>query len=189
MGFISSAVSVALGIAKGFSATKILGGIVLGIVAQKAISWLMPKPETPDFDIPQSETAQGVLINKSSNNAQIPVVYGKRKIGITRIFVETSGTNNRYLYVAGILCEGEIESVESIYIDDKLVTFDGALTHGTVREVASGDSNFYKSSTSHIQVQAFLGLDDQVSSSILSTSTNWGANHRLRGVAYLAFTI
>jgi hypothetical protein len=185
-GFVSKAVSVAVGVAKGFSATKILGGLVLGIVAQKAISWLMPKPEVPSFDIPQSETAQGVLINKGSNNAQIPVVYGERKIGITRVFVETSGTDNQYLYVAGILCEGEIESIESIYIDDKLVTFDGALTHGTVREVGSGDSNFYKSSTSHIQVQAFLGLDDQVSSSILSTSTNWGANHRLRGVAYLA---
>jgi hypothetical protein len=186
-GFIGKAVSVVAGIAKGYSATKILGGLVLGIVAQKAISWLMPKPEVPDFDIPQSETAQGVLINKSSNNAQIPVVYGERKLGITRVFVETSGTDNQYLYVAGVLCEGEIESIESIYIDDKEVTWASALSHGTVVEVGSGDSNFYKDSTSHIQVQAFLGLDDQVSSSILSTSANWGTNHRLRGVAYLAF--
>jgi len=185
-GFVSSVVSVATGIAQGFSATKILGGLVLGIVAQKAISWLMPKPEVPSFDIPQSETAQGVLINKGSNNAQIPVVYGKRKIGVTRVFVETSGTDNQYLYIAGILCEGEIESIEEIYIDDKKVTWASALSHGTVVEVGSGDANFYKSSTSHIQVQAFLGLDDQVSSSVLSTSTNWGANHRLRGVAYLA---
>ena len=185
-GFVSSVVSVATGIAQGFSATKILGGLVLGVVAQKAISWLMPKPEVPSFDIPQSETAQGVLINKGSNNAQIPVVYGKRKIGVTRIFVESSGTNNEYLYIAGILCEGEIESIEEIYIDDKKVTWASALSHGTVVEVGSGDANFYKSSTSHIQVQAFLGLDNQVSSSVLSTSTNWGANHRLRGVAYLA---
>lgn len=186
-GFIGKAVSVVAGIAKGYSATKILGGIALGIIAQKAISWLMPKPELPDFDIPQSETAQGVLINKASNNAQIPVVYGQRQLGITRVFVETSGTDNQYLYIAGILCEGEIESIESIYIDDKEVTFDGALTHGTTREVNSSDTNFYKDSTSHIQVQAFLGKDDQVASSILSASTNWGTNHRLRGVAYLAF--
>jgi hypothetical protein len=56
--------------------------IVLGAVAQKAISWLQPKPEAPSFGIPQAETAQGVLINKSSNNAQIPIVYGERQIGI-----------------------------------------------------------------------------------------------------------
>jgi Phage-related protein, tail component len=182
--FIGSAIAGAI-----FKTTtaKIIGGIVLGAIAQKAISWIQPKPEAPNFDIPQGETAQGVLINKSSNNAQIPVVYGERQIGISRIFVETSGTDNEYLYMAGVLCEGEIESIEEIYVDDKLVTFAGSLTHGTVVEVGSGDTNYFKDSTSHIQVQAFLGLDNQVSSSILSNSTNWGANHRLRGVAYLAF--
>ena len=169
------------------TAAKIIGGIVIGAVAQKAISWLQPKPEAPSFDIPQAETAQGVLINKSSNNAQIPIVYGERQIGISRVFVETSGTDNEYLYMAGVLCEGEIQSIEKIYIDDKEVTWASALTHGTVVEVGSGDANYYKDSTSHIQVQAFLGLDNQVSSSILSTSTNWGTDHRLRGVAYLAF--
>ena len=183
-GFIGSAIAGAI-----FKTTtaKIIGGIVIGAIATKAISWIQPKPETPQFDIPQGETAQGVLLNKASNNAQIPIVYGERKLGITRVFVESSGTDNQYLYVAGVLCEGEIQSIESIYIDDKLVTFDGALTDGTVREVNSSDSNFYKDGLSHIQVQAFLGTDTQVASSILTTSSNWTSNHRLKGVAYLAF--
>jgi hypothetical protein len=163
-----------------------MGGIVDAVVSvvSSFISWLIPIPEVPDFDT-NAETEKGVLINKSSNNAQIPVVYGERQVGITRVFLETSGTDNEYLYMAGVLCEGEIQSIEEVYVDDKLVTFASALTHGTVVEVDSGDANFYKDS-SHIQVQAFLGLDNQVSSSILSTSTNWGTNHRLRGVAYLA---
>jgi len=165
-----------------------MGAVVNAVVnvVSSFISWLIPMPEIPDFDT-NAETEKGVLLNKSSNNAQIPIVYGRRQVGITRIFLETSGTDNNYLYMAGVLCEGEIEEIEEVYIDDKLVTFASALTHGTVVEVGSGDTNFYKDSTSHIQAQAFLGLDDQVSSSILSTSTNWGANHRLRGVAYIAF--
>jgi hypothetical protein len=164
-----------------------MGGIVDAVVSvvSSFISWLIPIPKVPDFDT-NAETEKGVLINKSSNNAQIPVVYGERQVGITRVFLETSGSDNEYLYMAGVLCEGEIQSIEEVYIDDKLVTFASALTHGSVVEVGSGDANFYKDSTSHIQVQSFLGLDNQVSSSILSTSTNWGANHRLRGVAYLA---
>ena len=164
-----------------------MGSVVKAVtnIVQKFVSWLIPIPKVPDFDTPQEE--KGVLINKSSNNAQIPIVYGRRQVGITRVFLETSGTDNNYLYMAGVLCEGEIESIDEVWIDDKLVTWASALSHGTVVEVGSGDANFYKDSTSHIQVQAFLGLDDQVSSSILSTSTNWGANHRLRGVAYLAF--
>jgi hypothetical protein len=73
------------------------------------------------------------------------------------------------------------------YIDDKLVTWSSALSHGTVVEADSSDSNFFPTNgVSHIQVQPFFGLDDQVSSSLLSVSTNWGTNHRLRGVAYLA---
>ena len=166
-----------------------MGGIVDAIVnvVSSFISWLIPIPEVPEFDTPDSENAQGVLLNKESNNAQIPVVYGQRKLGVTRVYVETSGTDNNYLYVAGVLCEGEIESIESIFIDDREVTFDGALTHGTTREVDSSDSVYYKDSTSHIQVQAFLGKDDQVASSVLTSQTNWGTNHRLRGVAYLAF--
>ena len=165
-----------------------MGGVVKAVtnIVSKFIGWLIPIPEIPDFDT-NAETEKGVLINKSSNNAQIPIVYGRRQVGITRVFLETSGTDNQYLYMASVLCEGEIEAIDEIYIDDKLVTWASALSHGTVTEVGSGDAVFYKDSTSHIQVQPFFGLDDQVSSSILSTSANWGTNHRLRGIAYLAF--
>ena len=163
-----------------------MGGIVETIVnvVTSFIGWLIPIPDIPEFDTPEEE--RGVLINKQSNNAPIPVVYGRRQVGITRVFVESSGTDNQYLYMAGVLCEGEIEEVEQIFIDDKQVIFDGALDHGVVREVAGGDANFYKDS-SHIQVQAFNGTDTQVASSILTNSTNWTSNHKLSGVAYLAF--
>ena len=163
-----------------------MGGVVDAVVnvVQKFIGWLLPIPDIPDFDTPEEE--RGVLINKQSNNAQIPIVYGRRQVGITRVFVESSGTDNEYLYMAGVVCEGEIEEIEQIFIDDKRVLFDGDLTHGTVREVANGDAHFYKDG-SLIQIQAFNGTDDQVASSILTTSTNWTSNHRLRGVCYLAF--
>ena len=163
-----------------------MGGIVETIVnvVTSFIGWLIPIPDIPDFDTPEEE--QGVLINKQSNNAQIPIVYGRRQVGITRVFLESSGTDNQYLYMAGVVCEGEIEEIEQIFIDDKQVIFDGDLDHGVVREVSGGDANFYKDS-SHIQVQAFNGTDNQVASSILTNSTNWTSNHKLSGVCYVAF--
>ena len=161
--------------------------VALGVFA---IGWLFSrsmKPDVPDFGTNDfEETERGILLNKQSNNACVPVVYGERLVGGTRVFIETSGTDNTYLYVALVLSEGEINSVEQIKVDDKVVTFDGALTHGTVREVASSDSNFYKDSTSHIQIQAFMGTDDQVASSVLTPLSSWGSNHRLRGICYLA---
>ena len=164
-----------------------MGGIVDAVVSivSEFISWLIPIPDIPEFDTPEEE--KGVLVNKSSNNAQIPVIYGTRQVGITRVLMESSGTDNTYLYIAGVLAEGEVNAITSISIDDKVVTFDGALTHGTVREVASSDSNFYKDGASHIQAQAFMGKDDQVASSVLSTLTNWTSAHKLSGVAYVAF--
>jgi hypothetical protein len=162
---------------------------VVQLVVTTAISWVL-KPEPPKRNVQQQETAQGILVNKASNNTAIPVVYGQRQVGISRVFVESSGTDNNYLYMAGVLCEGGgngIESVDEIYINDKLVTWSGSLTDGTVRTVNSSDTNFYKDGASLISVQAFYGLDNQSVSSILDESTNWGSNHKLSGVAYLAF--
>jgi hypothetical protein len=162
---------------------------VVQLVVTTAISWVL-KPEPPKRNVQQQETAQGILVNKASNNTAIPVVYGQRQVGISRVFVESSGTDNNYLYMAGVLCEGGgngIESVDEIYVNDKLVTWSGSLTDGTVRTVNSSDTNFYKDGASLISVQAFYGLDNQSVSSILDESTNWGSNHKLSGVAYLAF--
>jgi hypothetical protein len=161
---------------------------VVQLVVTTAISWVL-KPEPPKRNVQQQETAQGILVNKASNNTAIPVVYGQRQVGISRVFVESSGTDNNYLYMAGVLCEGGgngIESIDEIYINDKLVTWSGSLTDGTVRTVNSSDTNFYKDG-SLISVQSFYGLDNQSVSSLLDESTNWGSNHKLSGVAYLAF--
>ena len=161
--------------------------VALGIFA---IGWLFTrsqKPEIPDFGTNDfEETERGILVNKQSNNASIPVVYGERLIGGTRVFIETSGTDNEFLYVALVLSEGEINSIEQIRVDDKVVTFDGALTDNTQRSVASSDSNFYKDSVSYITIEPHFGTDGQSSSSLLSTLSSWGSNHKLSGICYLA---
>jgi hypothetical protein len=161
---------------------------VIQLVVTTAISWVL-KPEPPKRNVQQQETAQGILVNKASNNTAIPVVYGKRQVGVARVFVESSGTDNTYLYMAGVLCEGGgngIESIDEIYVNDKLVTWSGALTDQTVRTVNSSDTNYYKDGESLISVQSFYGLDNQPVSSLLDESANWGSNHKLSGVAYLA---
>ena len=169
--------------------------VALGIFA---VGWLFMrsrKPDTPDYGTTDFDTTEkGILVNKQSNNASIPVVYGERLIGGTRVFISTSGTNNIYLYVALVLCEGEINSIEEIRVDDKVVTFDGALTDNTQRDVASSDSNFFKadpnvqgsSAESTIKIEPHFGSDGQAASSLLSTLSDWGSNHKLSGICYLA---
>jgi len=133
----------------------------VGDVFGEVVSWFVDIPEPPTYE----DNYRGTLLNKQSNLAQIPVIYGQRKVGGTRVFVETSGTDNEYLYICLVLCEGEIQAIGDVYINDVLSTdsrFSGLLT-------------FDKK----------LGTDDQTASSVLLGAPSWTSDHRLRGVAYL----
>ena len=158
-------------------------------VIEEVIGWIVPQPEIPDFgDQDVEQNAKGVLVNKFSANAHIPVVYGTRKVGGNVVFLETSGSDNQYLYMALILSEGEIDSVQSLFVNDQQVTLSGSLTDGTRRTVSASDANFYdtENSNSLITVEAFLGTDTQTASSLLDQRQSWTTDHRLRGLAYLA---
>ena len=158
-------------------------------VIEEVIGWIVPQPEIPDFgDQDVEQNAKGVLVNKFSANAHIPVVYGTRKVGGNVVFLETSGADNQYLYMALILSEGEIDSVQSLFVNDQQVTLSGSLTDRTRRTVSASDANFYdtENSNSLITVEAFLGTDTQTASSLLDQRQSWTTDHRLRGLAYLA---
>jgi hypothetical protein len=152
-----------------------------------AITWLR-KPDEPEFntDITPENIAKGVLLNKTSGNGQIPVIYGTRKVGGNIVFLETSGTDNQYLYMALTLGEGEIDDITKIFVNDIEVTFDGDLADNVQRDVASSDTNYFKDSASLIKVEPHFGSDSQTASSLLDTLTSWTSNHRLRGISYLA---
>ena len=176
------------------SVAKVFGGgggmnplVSLGITL--FLSWVLrPKtPEIPDFGVNSfDDFEKGILINKQSNDANIPVVYGERLTGGVRVFMESSGTDNTYLYMAIIMSEGEINDITEIKIDDKAVTWSADLADNTQVTVNTSDSNFYKGSESLITVEPHYGTDGQSASSLLSTLTNWTSNHKLSGLAYLA---
>ena len=156
-------------------------------IVSTALTWLR-KPDEPEFnfDTTAENIAKGILVNKTSANGQIPIVYGTRKVGGIISFLETSGTDNEYLYMIFTLCEGEIDDISQIYINDNLVTWSGDLADNTERTVGSGDSNYYKDSASLITVKPHYGSDSQTYDTLVGSLTSWTSNHRLRGVAYLA---
>ena len=162
---------------------------VVKIIATVALAWVFrPKtPDLPDFGTSEfDDFEKGILINKQSNDANIPVVYGTRLLGGTRVFIESSGEDNNYLYVALVMSEGEINGISEIRIDDRVVTFDGAFADNTQVEVDSSDENYYRDDESLITVEPHFGTDGQASSSLLSELDSWGANHKLSGISYLA---
>lgn len=133
----------------------------VGDIFSEVVEWFVDVPDVPEYE----DKSQGTLLNKQSNLAPIPIIYGQRKVGGTRVFVETSGSDNTYLYVCLVLCEGEIEAIDDVYIND----------------VASTDSQF----SGLIQIDKKLGTDTQTASSVLTPAPSWTSDHTLKGVAYL----
>jgi hypothetical protein len=171
--------------------TDIIDDIVDGItdIIEDVIGWLVPMPDIPDFgELRPDQNAKGILVNKFSANAHIPIIYGTRKVGGNVVFLRTSGTDNKYLYMAVVLGEGEISNVEALYINDKRPTLSGAMSDNVQRTVSSSDQNFYDTDNSQslITVEAHFGTDTQSSSSLLQEVEGWTTVHKLSGLAYLA---
>jgi hypothetical protein len=158
-----------------------------GFLGLFGMSFDMPEMPSPEnFDAVQ----QGILVNKQSNVANIPIVYGTRKIGGTRVFVGSASTDNKYLYVCLAVCEGEIDSFTKLWINDEEQKLDSFAT-GAVRSIlstnAKGEASSYHKTTPRAKFQFFTGTDSQTESSLLQEHGDWtGGNHRLRGIAYVA---
>lgn len=156
----------------------------LGIFGMSFDAPEMPSPE--NFEA----TQQGILVNKQSNVANIPVVYGQRKVGGTRVFVGTAGDKNKYLYVCLAVCEGEIDSFTDLYINDEEQSLDSFATGGirTIKKTtpANTTSSYFTNNSARAKFQFFTGSETQSASSLLKEHPKWTNNHTLSGVAYVA---
>jgi len=151
-----------------------------------------------------SEAMNGVLVNKESNIEPIPVIYGTRRVGGTRVFVHTEGgKKNQWLYMALVLCEGSVEDIYDIEIDGNKIN-EGR--YGEIETIQSSDPNrvIYRTrqhdpisaafidinQPDWVYIEAFKGDDDQPASDILSDAySKWNTNHKLSGVAYLGIRL
>ena len=141
-------------------------------------------PKKPE--IPEQQT--GDLVNKDAADASIPIIYGTRKTGGTRVFVSTGtvgAANNKYLYICLAISEGEIDSITEIQLNDvPIAEADSTAIDATGEDIATIDGN-YNNLTVY---QIFKGTNNQGASTLLrSAGSEWGLTHRLRGVAYIAF--
>ena len=175
-------VKAVVGVVK--SVVKAVTNVVTGFLGMFGMSF-----DTPDFAGGESYEAsqQGITVNKQSNVAGIPVVYGRRKVGGVRVFAGTSGSDNKYLYVALAVAEGQINAFKNITINDELQTGMAntlVADNQSLHNVRNG-SKFYVNGSKAV-FQFFTGQEDQSASSLLKEHPQWTDSHRLRGIAYVA---
>jgi len=146
-------------VAVGTVAAVAIGAVVGYVVGDFIMDSLTP--DMPDVD----SGTQGAMTNKASSNDPIPIIYGERRIGATKVFVETSGTDNQYLYEILVLGEGEIDSVTEVFVDDESLV-------GSKYE-------------SYVTYTIHTGSETQAADSALVSASNlWTSAHQLKGTAY-----
>lgn len=111
--------------------------------------------------------------------APLQVVYGKTKVGGVFADMWVSDATNQLLCGALIIAGHEITGIDELWLGDENTILDanGYITGGRY----AGNGTFLQ----------YFGTDNQTACQMLIDNSNgrWTSNHRLRGLAYLAFQL
>ena len=142
-----------------------------------------------------------VLINKQSNNDPVYVLYGKQRMGGTRVYVDTSDgagdlTKTTKLNFVLVMCEGEIGTVKEVYFNDTVVwDVDDSGTPGTLTSNGNGGytlGGFISKYAPTITSNWYPGTTTQTVDTDLQTSVGssvWTSAHKLQGVSYFTMSL
>jgi hypothetical protein len=188
--------AAALGLS-GFAATA------FSFVLQAAVSTVLsPKPSGGGGG---NVTDSGFLVNKTSNNAAIPVVYGERRVGGTRVYVNTTNesgtvgdTNNQYLHIIMAVAQGATGTDSNQIKDFVKVQFNNrdiwsGSSAGNSGSLTSGSGQEFNE---NVTLRMWHGAHNQTSGSpdysigpsggLYGVSSEWtSGTHDMKGIAYI----
>ena len=158
--------------------STITGYILSSMAASMVLGALSPKPKFGGLSAGASSgeaSNRGYSVTASGSALDHQIIYGKMRVGGARIFDGTTGGDNKFLHRVLGFAGHEIEAFDTIYINDEAATIDG-----------SGNVTSPSRYSGHINIYTHLGAaDQQADSNLVSAVTDWTAEHRLRGIAYL----
>jgi len=160
MGFFSGLLSMITGAIATFNPVAFL--------INTALTWVISEVLSDEVNADQAadERHGGVLLNKASSNASVPIIYGQRRVGGTIVFKASSGTDNEYLYMVVIVAEGQVSAITDVYIND----------------IPASDAKF----NGLTLFNTHLGSDGQAAdTTLVAANVDWTAAHKLSGLAYV----
>ena len=168
---------------------QILGRIALGL----ALNALSPKPKA-------SGANRGYQVNTGGSALDHQIIYGKMRVGGAIVYDESTGANNRLFHRVIAVAGHEVESFDTIYINDEVVTLDinGNVTSpakyvkNTLKRVRQLDSGgeyewVYQNSVTHlVRFKFHNGSPTQsADTDLIAESEHWTSEHKLSGIAYM----
>tara|TARA_A100000171_G_scaffold52734_1_gene72668 strand:- start:1377 stop:3869 length:2493 start_codon:yes stop_codon:yes gene_type:complete len=161
--------AVGASVAMGFSATVFFGAFALGAGISAVSNALIPKPDL-------GSQMRGTTVTTRDAAGPRKIIYGQARVGGNVVFIAHSGDDNKYLHLAVVFATHYINSYEEVWFNDnKIWTASGGFQSDWGTYVTMDTTK--------------LGTSGQSASSLLTPISQWTSDHKLSGIAYLAFKL
>jgi len=177
---ISAAVGLVTGIGAAIAVPIVFAGATItafGFAAAFAIGAgfsalsraLIPKPDL-------GAQMRGTTVTTRDPAGPRKIIYGRVRSGGNTVFIDHSGSDNKYLHLVVVFASHEIQAYDEIWFNDnKIWTASGGF---------QGDWGTY------VTIDRKFGTAGQAAStSLVSASSYWTTDHKLSGIAYIAFRL
>jgi hypothetical protein len=161
--------AVGASVAMGFSAAVFFGAFALGAGISAVSNALIPKPDL-------GSQMRGTTVTTRDAAGPRKIIYGQARVGGNVVFIAHSGDDNKYLHLAVVFATHYINSYEEVWFNDnKIWTASGGFQSDWGTYVTMDTTK--------------LGTAAQSASSVLTPITEWTSDHKLSGIAYIAFKL
>lgn len=104
------------------------------------------------------------------------IIYGRIRVGGQVVFISHSGQDNKYLHMAIVFASHEIQAYDEIWFNDK--------------KIWTSSGGFQGSWGTYVTIDRKFGTNSQeASSQLIGANASWTSDHKLSGIAYIAFRL
>ena len=154
--------------AGGFAAFAAAGGSLFAAFALGAGLSLVSRALMPKPDIGTQMGGQSVMTREAAHSRKI--IYGRARIGGNVVYLESTGDDNKYLWLVTAIAGHEIDAYEEVWFNDEKI-WDGG--------------SYVGNWGSYVSISFKDGSQTTADSGLVAASTKWTSNHKLLDTAYM----
>ena len=129
---------------------------------------LVSRALAPKLDLGAQMGGRSVMTREAAHSRKI--VYGRARIGGNVVFLESSGSDNKYLYLVTAIAGHEIDAYEEVWFNDEKI-WDG--------------TNYLNNYGSYVAITFYKGDQTAADSGLVAASNKWTTDHKLLDTAYM----
>ena len=160
----------------------LIGGLIAGAssaIVTGVFSWaafaiaagmsLVTRALTPKPDLGTKMGGRAVMTREAAHSRKI--IYGRARIGGNVVYLESTGSDNKYLWLVTAIAGHEIDGYEKVYFNDEKIWDSGSYV-GTW--------------ASYVSIYFYTGDQTSANQQLIDASNNkWTTNHKLLDTAYM----